>query len=72
MAGWVVVNVGKMRSNSRGGFVNVHVAPTRERVGKRLADGYQWSAPRLSSSPSFASGGAIGNLVGAGLLQPEA
>lgn len=61
-----------MRSNSRGGFVDIHDAPIRERVGKRLADAHQWSASWLSLSRSFASGGAIGDLVGAGLLQPEA
>jgi hypothetical protein len=61
-----------MRSNSRGGFVDMHDTPVRERVGKRLADGYQWSAPWLSLSPSFASGGAIGDLIGAGLPQSEA
>jgi hypothetical protein len=61
-----------MRSNSRGGFVDIHDTPIREVVGKRRADGYQWSAPWLWLRPSFASGGAIGDLVGAGLLQSEA
>ena len=51
---------------------SIQDAPIREHVGKRLADGYQWSAPWLSLSPNFASGSAIGDLVGAGLLQPEA
>jgi hypothetical protein len=54
-----------------GGFV-VQDALIREHVGKRLADGYQWSAPWLSLSRSFASGSAVGDVVGAGLLQPEA
>lgn len=61
-----------MRPNSRGGFVDIHDAPIRESVGKRLADGCQGSVPRLSLSPSFASGGAIGDPVGAELLQSEA
>lgn len=50
-----------------GGFI-VHDAPIREHVDKRTADGYRW----LSLSRSFASGGAIGNLAGAVLPQPEA
>lgn len=61
-----------MRSNSRGRLADIHDAPIRERVGKRLADSYQWSAPGLSLSPNFASGDAIGDFVGAGLLRPEA
>lgn len=61
-----------MRSNSRGGFVDIHAAPIPEHVGKRLADSHQWPTPRLSLSPNFASSGAIGVLVGAGLLHLEA
>ena len=61
-----------MRSNSRGGLVDIHDAPIRERVGRRLADSYQWPAPGLSLSPNFAYGDAIGGLVGAALLQLEA
>ena len=57
-----------MRSNSRGGFVDLHCAPIHERVGKRLADGYQRSAQWLWLSSGFASV----ELVGVGLLQPEA
>lgn len=54
-----------------GGFV-VHDAPIRKHVGKRTADRYQWSAQWLSLSRGFAAGGATSDLVGAGLLQPEA
>lgn len=54
-----------------GGFV-VHSALIRERVGVRTADGYQGSARWLLLSCGFASGGAVGDLVGARLLQPEA
>ncbi len=57
-----------MRSSGRGGFIAIHGAPIHERVGNRLADGYQWSAPWLSLSFGFASS----DLVGLGLLQPEA
>jgi hypothetical protein len=70
--GWAVVDFWDIRSNSRGGLVDIHDALIRERVGKRLAGSYQWSAPGLSLSPNFASGDAIGALVGAGFLQPEA
>ena len=56
-----------MRSNGRGGFVDIHGAPIHGRVGKRLVDGYQWLALWLSLSSGFASG----DLVGVGLL-PEA
>ena len=36
------------------------------------SSGYQWPDPWLSLNPSFASGGTISELVGQGLLQPEA
>jgi hypothetical protein len=61
-----------MRSNSRGGLADIHDPPICERVGKRLADSYRWSAQGLLLSPNFASGDATGDPVGAGLLQPEA
>jgi hypothetical protein len=61
-----------MRANSRGGFVDIDDALIRARVSERLAGGYQWSAPWLSLSRGFASGGTIGDLVCARFLQPEA
>jgi hypothetical protein len=66
------VDVWDLRSNSCGDFVDIDDTPIRERVGKRPADGFQWSAPWLSLSPSFASSDAIDDLVGAGLPQSEA
>ncbi|MBI3688627.1 MAG: hypothetical protein HY241_15075 [Actinobacteria bacterium] len=36
-----------------------------------LHDVVQWPDPWLSLNPSFASGGTIPELVGAGLLEPE-
>ena len=66
------MDVWDMRSNSRGGLVDIHAPLIRERVGKLLAGSYRWSAPGLSLSPNFASGDPIGDLVDAGLLQPGA
>ena len=54
-----------------GGFV-VHDAPVREHADRLTADGYQWPARWLSLRRGFASGGAVGNLAGAVLLQPGA
>jgi hypothetical protein len=68
------VDVLDMRSTCRGGFADIHHTPIRKRVGKRLADDYQWTVPIswLPLNSSFVSGGAISDIVGARLLKPEA
>jgi ATP-dependent helicase YprA (DUF1998 family) len=54
-----------------GSFVEILDARIRQHVDERMARGYQWPDPWLSLNPNFASGGAITDLVSAGLLQPE-
>jgi len=53
------------------GFVVPRDPRVRDFVERRLAEGHQWPDPWLSLNPSFATGGGISELVGAGLLHPE-
>src|SRR5262245_1940835 len=54
-----------------GSFVDIHDKTIREHVAERMAGGYQWPDPWLSLNPNFATGGAVTDLVGEDLLQPE-
>ena len=53
------------------GFVQVRDPRVAEVVARESERGSQWPDPWLSLNPSFASGGRIDELVGAGLLDPE-
>ncbi|WP_222271956.1 DEAD/DEAH box helicase [Modestobacter marinus] len=54
------------------GFVRVRDERITEFVDQQFAEGVQWPDPWLSLNPSFASGGSVPELVGKGLLHPEA
>lgn len=53
------------------GFVSIRDKRIADFVEQQFADGVQWPHPWLSLNPSFASGGAIPDLVAEGLLHPE-
>ena len=53
------------------GFVDVRDPRVADFVRQQFADGVQWPDPWLSLNPSFASGGAVPDLVREGLLHPE-
>ena len=53
------------------GFVSVRDQRVAGFVEQQFADGVQWPDPWLSLNPSFASGGAVPQLVKEGLLHPE-
>ncbi len=53
------------------GFVSVRDERIAEFVRQQFAEGVQWPDPWLSLNPSFASGGAVPDLVREGLLHPE-
>lgn len=53
------------------GFVSVRDERIAPFVRDQFAEGVQWPDPWLSLNPSFASGGAVTELVEAGLLHPE-
>jgi ATP-dependent helicase YprA (DUF1998 family) len=53
------------------GFVSVRDKRIADFVEEQFAEGVQWPDPWLSLNPSFASGGAIPDLVNQGLLHPE-
>ena len=53
------------------GFVSVRDARITDFVDKQFVDGVQWPHPWLSLNPSFASGGAVPDLVAGGLLHEE-
>ena len=53
------------------GFVSIRDERIADFVEQQFADGVQWPHPWLSLNPSFASGGAIPDLVAEGLLHPE-
>src|SRR4051794_20799835 len=53
------------------GFVEVRDPRIKAFVDEQFADGVQWPDPWVSLNPSFASGGAIPDLVDAGLLHEE-
>lgn len=54
------------------GFVEVRDRRIKEFVDTQFEKGVQWPDPWLSLNPSFASGGAVPDLVADGLLHPEA
>lgn len=54
------------------GFVEVRDARIKAFVDQQLAERVQWPDPWVSLNPSFASGGAVPDLVEEGLLHPEA
>jgi hypothetical protein len=53
------------------GFVEVRDRRIRAFVEEQFAAGVQWPDPWLSLNPSFATGGAVPELVAEGLLHPE-
>ncbi len=53
------------------GFVDVRDRRIKAFVDQQFAEGVQWPDPWLSLNPSFASGGAIPDLVEQGLLHQE-
>lgn len=53
------------------GFVEIRDRRIAAYVQEHLDDGAQWPDPWVSLNPSFASGGAISDLVTEGLLHPE-
>ena len=53
------------------GFVEIRDRRIAAYVQQHLDDGKQWPDPWVSLNPSFASGGAISELVTEGLLHPE-
>jgi len=53
------------------GFVSVRDPRVAEFVHQQFAEGVQWPDPWVSLNPSFASGGAVPELVKAGLLHAE-
>src|SRR3954451_24049697 len=53
------------------GFVSVRDQRIKDFVDEQFAEGVQWPDPWVSLNPSFASGGAIPELVDEGLLHPE-
>ena len=53
------------------GFVEVRDARIKAFVDKQFDDGVQWPDPWVGLNPSFASGGAVPELVRDGLLHPE-
>lgn len=53
------------------GFVEIRDGRIKTFVDEQFEDGVQWPDPWLSLNPSFASGGAIPDLVKEGLLHPE-
>ena len=53
------------------GFVSVRDARIAAFVKQQFAEGVQWPDPWLSLNPSFASGGAVPELVREGLLHAE-
>jgi ATP-dependent helicase YprA (DUF1998 family) len=54
------------------GFVEVRDARIKAFVDQQFVEGVQWPDPWVSLNPSFASGGAVPDLVEQGLLHPEA
>ncbi|MDN5895870.1 MAG: DEAD/DEAH box helicase [Nocardioides sp.] len=54
------------------GFVEVRDQRIKTFVDQQFADGVQWPDPWVGLNPSFASGGAVPDLVDEGLLHPEA
>lgn len=54
------------------GFVEVRNPRIKQYVNDQFEQGVQWPDPWLSLNPSFASGGAVPDLVAEGLLHPEA
>lgn len=56
-------------------FTSGFVQPRDDRISsfidEQFAEGVQWPDPWLSLNPSFATGGAIPELVERGLLNPE-
>ncbi len=53
------------------GFVEVRDRRIKELIDQQFAEGVQWPDPWLSLNPSFASGGAVPELVEQGLLHAE-
>ncbi len=52
-------------------FVDINDARIKEYVDNQLDRGDQWPEPWISLNPMFESGGAVGDLVAAGLLHHE-
>ena len=52
-------------------FVDIDDPRIKQYVTEQLERGEQWPAPWLSLNPAFQSGGSVGELVRAGLLDPE-
>ena len=54
------------------GFVEVRDERIKRFVEEQFDEGVQWPDPWVGLNPSFASGGAVPDLVDEGLLHPEA
>ncbi|MGW5365989.1 DEAD/DEAH box helicase [Actinopolymorpha pittospori] len=54
------------------GFVEVRDERIKAFVDQQFDDGVQWPDPWVGLNPSFATGGAVPDLVAEGLLHPEA
>lgn len=54
------------------GFLEIKDDQIREKVETEIAGGLLWPEPWLALNPAFESGGTAGELVGDGVLDPEA
>src|SRR5277367_5993036 len=54
------------------GFLEIKDDQIRSKVEKEIADGLLWPEPWLALNPAFESGGTVSELVGNGVLDPEA
>ena len=54
------------------GFLEIKDDQIRSKVEQEIAAGLLWPEPWLALNPAFESGGTVGELVGNGVLDPEA
>ena len=54
------------------GFLEIKDDQIRSKVEKEIADGLLWPEPWLALNPAFESGGSVSELVGKGVLDPQA
>ena len=53
-------------------FTQIQADDIRDFVDGKYNDGEYWPSPLIQLNPSFISGGAVSDLVDAGLLEPNA
>lgn len=53
-------------------FLNIRDPDVREKVETEIENGLLWPEPWLALHPAFESGGAVSDLVTAGVLHPDA